>query len=198
MGAVRGVGQFLYLSISSSFPVTISTSLISTAKPKLSSRRPSNDDADRAAIKKTISRSRGNGDYTDIGNALDVVKAQIATRTRTGSKSTCSCSQTASKRLRPPANTIRKMAQFNHEFLANTKTIQEKGWKVMILGIGNDTAAKDLAQQLSGSYTEVSNTPTLGSLTEPPEVCSAGSRLTARSPPRPLPARRLQARSPSH
>ena len=41
---------------------------------------------------------------------------------------------------------------FNHEFLANTKTIMQKGWKVMILGIGIDTAAKDLAKELQGTY----------------------------------------------
>ena len=37
-------------------------------------------DADRAAAKATISRILGNGRFTDIGNALDVVQAQVAAK----------------------------------------------------------------------------------------------------------------------
>ena len=38
------------------------------------------DDADKKTLKNQISQIRGNGRFTDIGNALDVLKAQIALR----------------------------------------------------------------------------------------------------------------------
>jgi hypothetical protein len=120
----------------------------------------------KAALKKTVQSIRGNGPYTDIGNALDVVKEQIATRNTDGKEKYVLLLTDGIQEAPPASKYYSKNGEFNHEFLANTKTIQEKGWKVMILGIGTDTAAKDLAQQLSGSYTEVSNTPTLGSLTD--------------------------------
>ena len=63
-----------------------------------------------------------------------------------------------------------------------------KGWKIHILGIGTEQAARELAQELSGKYSEVSSEPTseelaaatkdfLGrvDLVEPPLI----SRLTA-------------------
>lgn len=123
-------------------------------------------EAQKLALKKTVLSIRGNGPYTDIGNALDIVKEQIATRETDGKEKYVLLLTDGIQEAPPTSKYYSKNGQFNHEFLANTKTIQEKGWKVMILGIGTDTAAKDLAQQLSGSYTEVSNTPTLGSLTD--------------------------------
>ena len=66
----------------------------------------------------------------------------------------------------PSSKYYSKSGTFNHEFLANTKTIQQKGWKVMILGIGTDTAAKDLARELQGSYNEITNKLSVDALTE--------------------------------
>jgi hypothetical protein len=115
------------------------------------------DDADRKAAKAVISQVRGNGKYTDIGNALDVVKAEIATKEKDGRQKYVLLLTDGIQEAPPSSKYWSKNGAFNHEFLANTKTIMQKGWKVMILGIGIDTAAKDLAKELQGSYSEVSN-----------------------------------------
>jgi hypothetical protein len=115
------------------------------------------DDADRKAAKAVISQIRGDGKYTDIGNALDAVKAEIAAKEKDGRQKYVLILTDGIQEAPPASKYWSRNGVFNHEFLSNTKTIMQKGWKVMILGIGIETAAKDLARELQGSYSEVSN-----------------------------------------
>ena len=115
------------------------------------------NDADRAAAKAAIAKIQGNGRFTDIGNALDAVKAQLADKDKDGRQKYVLLLTDGIQEAPPTSRYYSKNGTFNHEFLSNTKTIQQKGWKVMILGIGIDTAAKDLAKELQGSYSEISN-----------------------------------------
>jgi hypothetical protein len=124
------------------------------------------DDADRKAAKAVISRIKGNGRFTDIGNALDVVKAQLAEKEKDGREKYVLLLTDGIQEAPPSSKYWSKNGTFNHEFLANTKTIQQKGWKVMILGIGIDTAAKDLAKELQGSYSEITNKLTPETITQ--------------------------------
>ena len=124
------------------------------------------NDADKKALQGIISKIRGNGRFTDIGNALDVVKAQIAARQSDGREKYILLLTDGIQEAPPGSKYFSKDGKFNHEFLANTKTIQEKGWKIMILGIGTDTAAKDLAHELKGTYNEVNEKVTAGSLAD--------------------------------
>ena len=124
------------------------------------------DDADKKALKKTIAGARGNGRFTDIGNALDVLRAQIQTREQDGRQKYVLLLTDGIQEAPPTSKYWSKDGTFNHEFLSNTKTIQEKGWKIMILGIGAETAAKDLARELQSSYSEITETLTIGNLTE--------------------------------
>ncbi len=123
-------------------------------------------DADKQSAKAVISRIKGNGRFTDIGNALDVVKAQLADKEKDGREKYVLLLTDGIQEAPPSSKYYSKNGTFNHEFLANTKTIQQKGWKVMILGIGIETAAKDLAKELQGSYSEISNTLTPESITQ--------------------------------
>ena len=123
-------------------------------------------DADKAAVKKIISGIRGNGRFTDIGNALDVLKAQIATKENDGRDKYVLLLTDGIQEAPPTSKYYSPDGKFNHEFLANTKTIQQKGWKVMILGIGTETAAKDLATALSSSYTQITGKLSSGALTQ--------------------------------
>ncbi len=117
-------------------------------------------DTDKASIKRVISTIVGNGHFTDIGNALDVVKEQIAKRGNDSREKYVLLLTDGIQEAPPGSKYYSKDGSFNHEFLQNTKTIPEKGWKVMILGIGTGTAARDLAGELKGSYAEVSEKPT--------------------------------------
>jgi Mg-chelatase subunit ChlD len=124
------------------------------------------DDADRKALQNIISKIRGIGRFTDIGNALDAVRTQVAARQSDGREKYILLLTDGIQEAPPGSKYYAKDGKFNHEFLANTKTIQEKGWKIMILGIGTDTAAKDLAHALKGTYNEVSGNATAGALAE--------------------------------
>jgi hypothetical protein len=124
------------------------------------------DDASKQSVKNIISQVKGDGRFTDIGNALDVLKAQIASRETDGREKYVLLLTDGIQEAPPTSKYYSKDGSFNHEFLTNTKTIQEMGWKVMILGIGTDTAAKDLAKELQGSYGEISESPTVESLTQ--------------------------------
>ncbi len=124
------------------------------------------DDADKKTLQATILNIRGNGRFTDIGNALDVVQAQVAARQSDGREKYILLLTDGIQEAPPGSKYFSKDGKFNHQFLANTKTIQEKGWKIMILGIGTDTAAKDLAHELKGTYNEVTEDATAGSLAE--------------------------------
>jgi Mg-chelatase subunit ChlD len=112
-------------------------------------------EADKAAVRTAIAGISGNGHFTDIGNALDAVKAEIAKRESDGRDKYVLLLTDGIQEAPPGSKYYTKDGSFNHEFLANTKTIPEKGWKVMILGLGTGTAAKDLAGELQGSYAEV-------------------------------------------
>jgi len=121
-------------------------------------------DADRASAKALISGIHGNGRFTDIGNALDVLKAQLADKEKDGRQKYVLLLTDGIQEAPPSSKYWSKNGVFNHEFLANTKTIQQKGWKVMILGIGIETSAKQLAQELQGSYSEITTKLTPESL----------------------------------
>jgi hypothetical protein len=112
-------------------------------------------DSDKATVKQIISRISGNGHFTDIGNALDSVKEEIAKRDSDGREKYVLLLTDGIQEAPPSSKYYSKDGTFNHEFLLNTKTIPEKGWKVMILGLGTGTAARDLAGELKGSYAEV-------------------------------------------
>jgi hypothetical protein len=117
-------------------------------------------DADVQKIKRIISQIGANGRFTDIGNSLDTMKNQFESLANDGRKKFV-LMMTDGKQEAPPASKyFSPDGTFNHEFLANTKTIQQTGWKVEILGIGTDTEVKELAQQLSGTFSEIPGTIT--------------------------------------
>ncbi len=114
-------------------------------------------DADKQRIKTLIQGIRGNGRFTDIGNALDVMKLQLEKYTADGKKKFMLLMTDGKQEAPPNSKYYSPDGTFNHEFLANTKTIQKTGWKVQILGIGTETAAKELAKELQGSYGEITD-----------------------------------------
>jgi Mg-chelatase subunit ChlD len=113
------------------------------------------NNADILKIKQIISQIRANGRFTDIGNALDALKVQLEKLTNDGRKKFVLMMTDGKQEAPPTSKYYSPDGKFNHEFLANTKTIQQTGWKIQILGIGTEAEAKQLAEQLSGSYTEL-------------------------------------------
>ena len=103
-----------------------------------------------------IQNIHADGRFTDIGNALDVLRASIKSDNKLSRKYLLLI--TDGKQEAPPESPFYSAdGSFNHEFLKNTKEIQKSGWKIVVLGIGNESAAKEIAQELSAGYSVVTD-----------------------------------------
>jgi hypothetical protein len=123
-------------------------------------------DADKAAVKRQISSIVGNGHFTDIGNALDVLKEQEAKLDSDGRAKQLIVLTDGIQEAPPGSKYYSKDGSFNNELLKSMTVTQQKGWKIMVLGIGTGTMAKQLAGGLNGAYAEVSQNPTAASIAQ--------------------------------
>jgi len=104
---------------------------------------------------KKVASIKADGHFTDIGNALDRLKEVLA-ESGPSSRMKYLLLITDGKQEAPPESRYYSPDHtFNHEFLKNVKVIQKEGWKIEILGIGVESAARELAEKLSGTYREV-------------------------------------------
>ncbi len=115
------------------------------------------DEKAKQQIKDKISQIRGNGRFTDIGNALDAMKAQMDKYKDDGRRKFVLMMTDGIQEAPPYSKYFTQRGKFNYEFLENTKTIQKEGWKIEILGIGTEAEVQDLAQQLQGSYAQLTD-----------------------------------------
>ncbi len=111
--------------------------------------------SDKQKVKDIISQISGNGRFTDIGNALDVIKDQMTKYGSDGRKKFVLMMTDGIQEAPPNSKYFSQKSKFNYEFLENTKTIQKQGWKIEILGLGTETEVKELAEQLQGTYVEL-------------------------------------------
>jgi len=123
-------------------------------------------DEDRERAKAIIAQLLADGRFTDIGNALDVLGRQVEKYSRPERKKFLLLITDGIQEAPPQSKYYSPDGSFNHEFLQNTKVIQKKGWKVHILGVGLEEAAKRLAEELAGTYTDLSEQPTAEELVE--------------------------------
>ncbi len=118
---------------------------------------------DLALLKENIEGIKADGRFTDIGNALETLRETINTNNSEIRKYMLLI--TDGKQEAPPESPFYSPdGSFNHEFLKNTKEIQKAGWKVIVLGIGTDSAAKELAKRLSAGYSVVGENTTTGEI----------------------------------
>lgn len=107
-------------------------------------------------LRHEIQNLQADGRFTDIGNALDILGTSIKTDNKLSRKYMLLI--TDGKQEAPPHSPFYTPdGSFNHKFLENTKEIQKSGWKIVVLGIGDESAAKEIAQELSASYSVVSD-----------------------------------------
>lgn len=117
-------------------------------------------------FKNTVSSIAADGRFTDIGNALDKLKSAIDTYTDEGRREYLLLITDGKQEAPEDSKYYSPDGTFNHAFLENAKTIQKEGWKIQVLGIGTASAAKELAEQLSGGYTETGDEPSLEEIEE--------------------------------
>ncbi len=121
---------------------------------------------DKERAKETIAGLMADGRFTDIGNALDKLGEQLDKFSDSGRKKYLLLITDGIQEAPPESKYYSPDGSFNHAFLENTKTIQKKGWKIHVLGIGTYHAAQELARELSGKYTEISEEPTSKEIAE--------------------------------
>jgi Mg-chelatase subunit ChlD len=112
-------------------------------------------EADRTAIKRIINGLVEDGHFTDIGNALDTLRTEVEKREGNGRLKHILLITDGIQEAPPTSKYYAPDGSFNHEFLANTKTIQKKGWKIQLIGLGAGTAVLDLARELEAAYGEL-------------------------------------------
>ncbi len=122
-------------------------------------------DADKSRLIDTISKIQANGRFTDIGNALDSLHRLVSTWESDRRRYLLLITDGIQE---APKDSIYYTpdGSFNHEFLINAKTIQMSGWKIQILGIGTETAARKIAEELSGIYAEIPGDATAEEISE--------------------------------
>lgn len=116
---------------------------------------------DKSGILKKISEIQADGRFTDIGNALDTLKNSVAERRTEGRREYLLLITDGIQEAPQTSKYYSPDGTFNHEFLENTKEIVMQGWKIHVLGIGADTAAEEIAEELSGTFSEVPENPTV-------------------------------------
>lgn len=110
-------------------------------------------DEEKQSIKDKLYSVKADGRFTDIGNALDrlnEVAGESSGRIRYMLLIT-----DGKQEAYPGTKYYSKDGSFNHELLKHTKTIQKKGWKIEVLGIGKLNKAAEIAEKLSGTYVTV-------------------------------------------
>lgn len=117
-------------------------------------------DADKQKAKQAVAALAANGRFTDIGNALDALGAELAKLPEQNRRKHLLLITDGIQEAPPASRYYSRDGKFTHEFLESTKTIQKQGWKIEILGIGTHTGAGELAENLAAGYTELSEAPT--------------------------------------
>ncbi len=122
------------------------------------------DQGQKNSIMEDVRAIQADGSFTDIGNALDALRAAIETYRHEEHREYLLLITDGKQEAPPQSKYYSPDGTFNHAFLENTKEIQKEGWSIHVLGIGAGSAAKDIAEELAGVYTETSEDPTVEEL----------------------------------
>jgi len=117
------------------------------------------EESDKEEITQRISDILADGRFTDIGNALDTLEKNLEDYPDDDRRTYLFLITDGIQEAPPWSDYYSPDGSFNHRFLEHTKTIQKKGWKIQILGIGSETAAEAVAKELSGGYIEIPAEP---------------------------------------
>lgn len=117
-------------------------------------------------IKSRIEGIEADGRFTDIGNALDALRGALTVLETVERRKYLLLITDGIQEAPPDSPYYSQNGSFNHAFLQNAREIQKEGWKIHVLGIGTATAAKEIAEELSGTFSEVSQDPTEEELSE--------------------------------
>ncbi len=98
---------------------------------------------------------KADGRFTDIGNALDRLGSSLSAYNSENSRQYLILLTDGKQEAPENSPYYSPDGSFNHNFLENTKTIQKKGWKIILLGVGNESAVEELSKELLTTYEEI-------------------------------------------
>jgi hypothetical protein len=104
-------------------------------------------------IKRTISALAADGDWTDIGNALDKLKEEVEKHSSRNRRKTLLLITDGKHEPPPDSKYYSKDGTVSHEYLEVTSETQKEGWKIIVLGLGTESA-RELAEDLAADYIE--------------------------------------------
>ena len=123
-------------------------------------------DSEKNFLRDVVQQIEADGRFTDIGNALDMLRDTIPLAEFKDRRKYVLLITDGQQEPPPESKYFSTEEAFNHEFLQNAKEIRMEGWKIHILGIGAESAAEEVADQLSATYAEVPEQPTVEELEE--------------------------------
>ncbi len=123
-------------------------------------------DRDRDDIKKYIARSQPDQGYTDIGLALETMFTRFDQVSGLNQKNILLFITDGLNAPPPWSKYYTNIYKDQDEFYKRAELIKNNPWKVMILGIGEQTEARDLSKMFDGEYIEVSKNLQSGMLSE--------------------------------
>jgi Mg-chelatase subunit ChlD len=104
-------------------------------------------------IKQRINGLNADGDWTDIGNALDKLKEEVQKRSGRKRRKTLLLITDGKHEPPPGSKYFSKDGTVSHEYLEVTSETQKEGWKIIVLGLGTESA-RELAKDLAADYIE--------------------------------------------
>jgi len=140
---------------------------------------PIQSEEDLQNAKQIVSGLQANHDWTDIGNALDVLKLHMDAQAD-DQRDKFLIIITDGEQTAPWSKYTTPDGSLNHELLQNAYTeIAKEGWKVQFLVSGGSEMIKEMAEKISGTYTEISEEPTGEELSEKIQEPGGMTKITA-------------------
>jgi hypothetical protein len=132
--------------------------------------------SERETIKQAVARLQPKEAFTDIGFALDRLRDEVRTRGVPGRKKTLLLITDAIDEPPPGSKYADSGSWRGHEYMRAATETQKEGWKVIVLGVGTESApvasaaqggskappssVEQLAKDLGGQYISGGSTPT--------------------------------------
>ncbi len=127
---------------------------------------PINSKEDLEKAKAKVSHFMANHPWTDIGNALDVLELEMKAHAD-DNRDKFLIMITDGEQTAPWSKYTQPGGKINHELLQNAYTeIAKNGWKVQFLVSGGSSIVKEMAEKMSGTYTEIPENPTEKDISE--------------------------------
>lgn len=119
----------------------------------------------KESIKQNISNIQADGRYTDIGRALDVMKEEVLKHSDDSRQKLLLLITDGLHNPEPASKYFTEDGTVTHEYLKNVDETQKDGWKIIVIGIG-EQSAKEIAEEFKADYVETSNDVTAEELEE--------------------------------